>query len=267
MNYRTPEETFRFSEQTQAVYQDLLHRIQPNRVREMTITGPESDGKTPMIDVFEETRGEAFPVRVAKSIVRSWIESPVILYPGEKVVGVPRPQRVDSEHFSWGIMYHPEYLGAEAYKNKKQQTIRRYEAIAEEMSPGPWECIGKKQEALFGSKEAVTAANRGLWYTGGYQGHTVPSYQKLLNLGLPGLSEEIKTYRKINTGKEAQDLYDACDILIAGLKQWMLQYAEEAEQQAKAAATPEDKARLLKIADTCKNLTEHPPEPLPRQYS
>ncbi len=51
-DYRSTEAKFEYSESMQPVYEDLLKRLKPNRVREDTWTGAPTDGKNPFLDVF-----------------------------------------------------------------------------------------------------------------------------------------------------------------------------------------------------------------------
>ena len=103
-NYRSTDTHYAFSARLERVYGDMLRRLKPNRHREDTLTGPPCNGKTPFLDVFEEMGGrEPYVVCLAHAIVRSWMVSPVLIYPDEVLVGVTRPNYPHVEHFSYGI--------------------------------------------------------------------------------------------------------------------------------------------------------------------
>ena len=73
INYKSCEDKFEYSSDMQFVYDELMKRIKPNRVRENTWTGREPDGKNPFLDVFLQTKGEPYAIRLAKAIVSSWM--------------------------------------------------------------------------------------------------------------------------------------------------------------------------------------------------
>lgn len=80
-----------------------MPRLKSQGTREGTATGPEPDGKLPFLEAFEEFTDLPYVEAFAHGIVRSWTEGPIIVYPEDILVGVPRPARPLVEHFSWGL--------------------------------------------------------------------------------------------------------------------------------------------------------------------
>ena len=83
LDYRSCTEKFEYSKRLNTIYSDVQKRLRLNRFREDTLTGTPPDGKEPFVDVFLETRGEPFGIRIAKAIVRSWMVSEIPIYDGE----------------------------------------------------------------------------------------------------------------------------------------------------------------------------------------
>ena len=48
-----------------------------------------------------------------------------VIYPGELLVGVPRPRRLMQEHFSYGIQLNEWILNADVYKDRADEIRAR----------------------------------------------------------------------------------------------------------------------------------------------
>ena len=180
-----------------------------------------------------------------------------MIYPGELLVGVPRPRRLMQEHFSYGIQLNEWILNADVYKDRADEIRARLDKVRDKLDPGDIGDMYKRQSEIFGIP-ANHAAFTGLWWTGGYQGHTVPSYEKLLRCGIPGLLEEIdESIKKYGN----TPVLAACRIIVEGLAKYSLLYAGEADRLA-AESTGEDKARYEKIAANCRSIAVNKPETL-----
>ena len=116
-DYRSIEEKLVFSHRMEEVYWAIRSRVKPNRLREDTNTSPVStDGKDPFRDVFCEMPEKPYVIKEAIAIVRSWLVTPVVIFPGEALVGITRPRYPNIEHFHWGVMtdgLREEIVGAE----------------------------------------------------------------------------------------------------------------------------------------------------------
>ena len=103
MKYTFTDQKLTFSPRVEALHRALEPRLKHRDCREMTFTGPEYDGKTPFLDVFEEMPEAPYVEALAHAIVRSWLVSDPVILPNEILVGTTRPIRLLQEHFSYGI--------------------------------------------------------------------------------------------------------------------------------------------------------------------
>lgn len=256
-NVTSCEDKFVFCDHLQKVYDDMEARIKPHGVREGTYTGPEPDGKTPFLDTFEKYPDEIYEVTLAHAIVQSWKETELVIHPGDLLVGVPRPGRPIKEHFSMGIsVWMPQY-DDEPWAARSEEYKARCEKLIPRMIPATLDDMNNRQKEIFGIAPGDPAF-QGLWWTGGYQGHTVPYYKKLLTLGLDGLLAEIEDSVKVHGNNP---VLRACRVIVEGMSEWILMYADEAEKQSETAEG-ENKALLKKIAEVCRNISHKAPETL-----
>lgn len=245
-------ERYIFTGRNERVRQEVLKRLKPNRVRELTMTGMPDDGKTPFLDVFERMPDESYIICLATAIVESWMVSEPQIFEDEYLVGFPRPVRPIWEHFSEGITGSDDCdideRRARLYDRLYPQTRRiKREAGAD----------------LMGEAEYNYCANSGLFAAGGYQGHTVPSYPKLLKLGIGGTLKQIDEYDALvpASAKRKKNFYKACRIIMEGMRDWILLYASHAEKLSESAEG-EWKDELLNIAGICRTVSTEPPKNL-----
>lgn len=264
-NLHDTNEKYVFTESMRRIFDAIPAREVPNRVKEMSWTNTNLDGKTPFLDAFEEYAGEPYVVKLAHAIVRSWLVTEKKIYPGDMVVGVTRPMREAHEHFSWGIVgqiWSDEVKNSDAYRECYDEIYKRFEKLylsdEQTMQQGKFDDkLNPRWEEIFG-KGTETG---GLMWVGGYQGHTVPSYPLLLTLGIGGAREKVKKYMKVYEGDEKkQELYRAMLIILDGLRDFTLAYAAEAERMA--AEFPADETLYKTVAENCKAISENAPETL-----
>lgn len=247
---RSTEEKYILSKRAQAIFSETLKRSEKvtNREREDTWANTEIDGKEPFLDVFEELAGEPYDIKLAHSIVRSWTQTEPKVFPDDIIVGVARPRRFVYEHFSWGISnqiwnndlkHHPKYEG------RMPEIIRKMDELyASQMQQKDMDTdIIPEMKRIFGEKDTS-----GLMWVGGYQGHTVPSYPMLLELGIDGAKEKVRRYMDKETDKEKLTLYRAMLILLDGFSRYAEQYAEAADDET--------------VAENCRKAAHAAPETL-----
>ncbi len=244
VDYRSCEEKLELTERTEALKRQIEKRILPNRVREGTNTGGPFDGKTPFLDVFEEYSDEKYIIKLARAIVRSWVDTDCVIYPGDILVGVVRPSRPVVEHFSYGINWNYDFTEECA---DGARHIKRREALAAALRPLDNAVINRECERLFGFNESDPAF-RGLWWVGGYQGHTVPYYQKLMTVGIDGILDEIIFYSARCEDEDKLDFYRACAIIMRGFSDYIIGYANAWAREGNAEC---EKA--------CRNIAHNPP--------
>ena len=78
-------------------------------------------------------------------------------------------------------------------------------------------------------------------------------------LGWGGLLDKIQHYRKINSGDEAQELYDGLENVVLGFQNWIRRTAKEARQLALLEDHPQLRQNLLEIAEINDYIVSNPP--------
>lgn len=262
-NYTSLDEIIHFSDRMESVMTDVKARLLPNRVREMTSTGPRDElGLNPFADVFESMPDDPYEICLAHAIVRSWTVSPVIIYPGEALVGINRPQYPASEHFSWGISTHDKLFAQPQFDGKREEEIERQNRVRARYNPLTSDYIHGYGEQLFGKETYDAIRADDLWWVGGYQGHTVPSYPTLLELGLDGVLAKIDRYASLPHDEKADLVYRASAIIIRGMSEWIMLYSRHAADLAEKAEDNTERARLTAIADNCAFVAHNAPKNL-----
>ena len=237
---------YRFSERTERLRHDMDERSDPVKIRCGKFTRPDDDGLTPFEDVFERYPNEPYIICLAHAIVESWMVTEPILFPRDMLIGHPRPDRNLHEHFSWGIQCAcaPEDMSP------------RTRALADKLFPLGSEHMDSVGRELLGDEAYDAARNSGLWWTGGYQGHTVPSYDKLLTLGIGGVVAQIDEYdgKTPEADTKKKEFYEACRIVMRGFSKWILMNADFAAARAAAAVDPTEAAEDTAIAENCRRI-------------
>lgn len=259
MDYTYLDRKFEFSPEMRRVIDEVEPRLFPRDDREGTHTGPAYDGKEPFLDEFEAAGDAPYSEALAKSIVRSWLECEPAVLPSEIIVGTTRPNRRFNEHFSYGI-YDEEWSvrDSETYKAKKDEIDARYKALNGKMTPGTSAEKNARGVEIFGEKAYETATSI-LWWTGGYQGHTVPGYPKLLAWGFDRTLEEINKY-DVNTNDEKKhEFYKAQRIIVEGLIAFAERHADRAAELAAAESDAYLKDTYLLVERNCRKIAHDRP--------
>ena len=242
---------------------DVKARLLPNRVREETVTGPRDErGLNPFADVFESMPDEPYEICLAHAVVRSWLVSPVVIYPNESLVGINRPQYPAYEHFSWGIRLLDRVFDEPQFNGKRESERERQNRLRERFTPLGRDHMHSLGEEIFGREIYKAICADDLWWTGGYQGHTVPSYTTLLSLGIDGLIHKIEKYAGEPHDERADLVYRASMIVLRGLSEWIMLYSSHARELAEAAGSADEHARLTAIAENCALVAHKAPETL-----
>ena len=260
LDYTSTTEQLVLSERMERVYKDILPRLHNWEAREGTKCSELSpDGKNPFLDVFMENPDTPYVINLANAIVRSWLVTPVVIHRDEAVVGITRPLYPFMEHFSWGIQRH-NYI-AEDHIHDRDQLLQVSAAI-EKMTPLDKDHRYRAAEAVFGPKISVIK-DEGLFAAGGYQGHTIPNYNTLLDLGLDGVLEKLQHYAQRNANdQDTQDLYQAWQIIVKGMQHYLEQYAAEASRLAQTELDPTQQCYYRQIYENCAYVAHHKPQTL-----
>ena len=265
MEYSSVDWKLAFSPNMQRVYDDLMERLQPYGAREYTSTGPDrAGGKNPFADVFAEMPDAPYAICCAHGIVRSWMESPFVIYPGEYVVGITRPFYPIMEHFSHGLQDNRWILDQPEFAAKKEWEIERITRMYDRMFPLCDDYLHDAGKAFFTPEIYEAIRQDGLWWAGGYQGHTVPDYKTLLTLGLDGLLEKIHRCAAAHTGADEQAalVYQASEIVICGLSRWIEAYGEHAQALAQCCDDPVQRQIYETIWENCRFVAHQAPKTL-----
>lgn len=257
-NVTSWKEHYSFSPNMQRVYDDLKARVKPHGSRESTVTGPDKlNGTTPFIDAFEQY--DVYELALAHGIVNSWLYQEPVIHPGDMIVGVPRPWLPIKEHFSYGLQVNRgTFEENEAFADNREEVLARFDAVKDRLDPGDISRMWKRQGDYFGIPADHTCFT-GLWWTGGYQGHTVPYYEKLLRLGLDGIRAEIAESVKVNGDNiKLQAMRIICD----GLTDFALKYADAVAAELESADNDADRARLTKVEAALRKIAHDAPETL-----
>lgn len=265
MEYNSADWKMEFSPEMQQVYTDLLSRLQPYGAREYTSTGPDrANGKNPFADVFEEMPDAPYAICCAKGIVRSWMETPFVIYPGEYIVGITRPLFPVMEHFSHGLQDNRWILDQPEFADKKELEEERIMGMYDRMFPLTDEYLHDAGKERFTPEIYNAIRQDGLWWAGGYQGHTVPNYETLLTLGIDGLLMKIRRCgaEHADMGEETRLVYTASEIVIEGLSQWIEKYADLAEKLARDCRDTKQRQIYEMIRENCHYVAHEPPKTL-----
>ena len=260
MDYTSTAEKLILSPRMEEVYKDILPRLKDWKSREDTTCSEVTPGeKNPFLDEFMENPKVSYVINLANAIVRSWLETPIVIHPNEALVGITRPVYPFMEHFSWGIRHRGYH--AENHTQDYHQLALIAEAI-ERMTPLDAEHRYRAAIPVFGEK-VHQIRNEGLFSAGGYQGHTIPNYETPLNLGLDGVLAKLEHYEKLNAhDQKSQDLYQAWKIIVRGMSRYLEQYSQEAGLLEKAESNPRQKEYYRQIRDNCAYVAHRKPESL-----
>ncbi len=240
------EERYYFSERTEKLRLDILARSDDDAIRNGKFTRKDDDGKTPFEDVFERYPDDPYIINLARGIVESWMVTEPIVFDRDILVGFPRPDRCIHEHFSWGITCDCE----------PEERSERVKKLADRLFPLDAEHMDSEGRRILGAAEYDTARFGGLWWTGGYQGHTVPSYEKLMTMGVGGVVDQIDRYDALTPAEDAKkkNFYEACRIVMKGFSEWIKMHADYTASMAEKSDDPTAKRELKAISENCRRI-------------
>lgn len=253
------------SERMRRVEEQIRGRLRPNRVRESTRTCPAADRRelNPFVDEFLARPDEPLEIVLAHAIVRSWAVTPVEIFPDEALVGITRPSFRIYEHFSWGICIQGDLTPSGETRRDDLRTRSRENSLRARMNPLDREYVRNEGLRLLGPERLAALEKDHMFSAGGYQGHTVPSYDRLLQMGLDGMMEYVDLCERKNGSKEStKPFYEASRILLRGMSQWLGRYARKARSLFFGEPEGTQKEIYRQIAENCAYVAHKKPETL-----
>jgi len=262
--YKNIDEKLQFTDRLKAVEKDIRARLKPQGVREGTHIEPiPTNGMNPFADVFEEMPDAPYVITLAHAIVRSWLCMPCVIYPNEAVVGITRASFPIMEHFSWGIeVYDWLVEKTHGFENVEAEKAR-IDALRSRMEPLSLGHMIQAGEEKIGVEKYRELDRTGMFWAGGFQGHTLPNYVTLLTNGLDGMLEIIDKYAAINVkDQETADFYEANRIIARGMIAHLEKYAAYAKDLAAAETDATQKRYYEEIAENCAYVAHNKPKTL-----
>jgi len=253
---------------TEAIHhtsQDLLLSLSPRLAylseRQDTDVPPPYDNKEPFLDMFEEYQDKPYAIRLAKSIVASWLQTEHIIRHGELIVGTMRPRRLLQEFYFSGISVKDNLLAEMKKSEAGKRILARYENMADYFHPKTNVIMQQEGIKRFGSKEQF-AATRAIFWPGHFQGHNVPDFGKLLKIGIGGVVAEIESWQNRHLDAEKKSLLEACAIVYRGMSDWVCSYSKKAAEMTTKMCDSVWRSELKSIADCCAAIDWQPPKTL-----
>ncbi len=261
-DYRALDEKLQYTARMQRVSDAVEPRLLPYGRREGTNTSPVgTEGKNPFLDVFEEMPDAPLVIAQAHAIVRSWMVTPCVIYPDEAVVGITRPFYPIREHFHWGVMtdeFRRDVVDPMPDSPEKERLLN----ILRRMSPLSFDEVLAEGRRQIGPERMKAIQDDCFFSPGGYQGHTVPNYPRLLEKGLDGMLDYIDACAAQHPEAAAADMYEACRVIVRGMSRWLQNYADLAADLCAKEENPVQKGYYAAIAENCAFVAHKRPETL-----
>lgn len=176
-----------------------------------------------------------------------------------------------AERKAWAIRMTCRLYASEEYGRRGYDWEKRQEG-ADTFRIHPWELIagalpdlslgqGRFVMKYLKKDEEMPTFFRGLSEASGV-GHVVPDYQKLVDVGLGGLLEEVRSRLAATDDPGRQSFYKACATSLEGVQDHLRRYAELARRMAAATARGETAERdnLEAMAERLDKLATDEPE-------
>lgn len=262
LKYTMIDEKLAFSERMKLVHENVLSRLCDRDTREGTSTSPAPfNGQNPFADVFEEMPDAPYVIALANGIVRSWLVTPVMIFPHEAIVGITRPRYPLLEHFSFGIQHKgAEKDPANGYPEGETERIA---ALRSRWCPREFDYLDNYGKALLGEEKYTKLREERMFWAGGYQGHTIPNYTTLLQNGLDNMLEIIDFWAEKNkTMDTSADFYEANRIIVRGMSKYLEQYSKYANELYLKETDETQKRYYKEISENCAYVAHKKPKTL-----
>lgn len=259
-DYTYLDRVFEPSKRLALVKDEIKPRLYNRGWREVTLCSPVgTNGKNPMVDVFYEMPDEPFAVVYAHAIVRSWMETPCVIFPNEAIVGITRPRYPLMEHFREGLIIRE---GSFKEGNYPQSEIDRTEALLPRIHPSFEHKVPLARLDEIGCARYDRVGEEGVFGASPY-GHTIPNYETLLQNGLDGMLNKIDYWANINdkTDKTAE-FYESARVIVRGMSDYLMMYSNKANELYLTEKDPTQKQYYKEISENCAYVAHNKPKTL-----
>ena len=209
----------------------------------------------PFAESYMRNEGLAQSLRIALAVQEGWRRMPLEVRAEDVFAGHPWRQSVAGYSFGSGV-YCNEELAREWAASAGPDVRRRLEEIVGYFR-------GNTTQALIGGllRERKLDGAEGVYWAGGWGGHTLPDYGKALSLGAEGLRQEVLDRLAARGGALTHDQRQWYQSLLVTCDTLCLLGDRFAEEARRAAASEPDAGRreeLLRIAATCSRVPRRP---------
>ncbi len=216
---------------------------------------------------YKRTEGLPMPIRRAHMLLDLVRHMSIAIYPGELIVGnrslLPRMGVIAPEGAVNWLDKELEILPIRP-QDPFQISPEQIRELRGEIFPY-WR--GKTLEDIVAARlpddvrRAVKGKAFSLNQTDHAQGHILPDVEGWLRLGVNGLRDKVEAARQRLEAQtvEQQIFYEAASIALQAAHEFMNRYANLARSLAAQESDRQRREELLRIADTCRWVSEHPP--------
>lgn len=224
---------------------------------------------TLITEAYKETEHLPIILRRAKALEKILAGLPVVIRPGELVVGsmseADRSCQIYPEFsFDWIPKEFDTMATRMADPFEIPEETKKELAKAFEYWPGK---TNSELAAALMSEEAKNAQAKGLFTVGNYFyngiGHVCVQYWKIMQKGCIGIiADAVEAMNKLNHDapdwRAKQQFYDAVVISFKAVIDYASRHADKAEQLAAIETCPTRKAELIQIAKVCRKVPANP---------
>lgn len=145
---------------------------------------------------------------------------------------------------------------------RARRTAARLRKMPIDLSPGE-RIVGRPERRTLSVSEMkdIKEAQDGLSsmppFPGGDAGHFLPDYDKLFRCGIQGIREEIGDRELQATSQDQRTFYQACDLAISGLSDYILRVAKACDETGRNGG---DAAEWKRLAGRCRRIHREPPQ-------
>jgi pyruvate-formate lyase len=210
------------------------------------------------LEGFAENISDPFEVREAKARSHFLANTPIVIHPGEAIVGQVDWNEPFVTHVSNTRIC--EDVVERIMKSALPRTEKdRVAAMLDIVRPCCFDIYGS---GLL-TKEEMLAHECALAPSTFFNGHMVPAFDYLLSKGLDGILDDIRRFRDRPCTNEEKNFYDAMEITVRGIIVWFGRFSDLADRLIEEKQQGFDMDQLSAIRDICGRLAHNSAETYP----